>query len=151
MKDQVSNRFVILRHIPGEAFERTNETHLDWMFEVKGHLRTFSTAMVSFKDLANPRHLKALELSNHRIEYLEIRGDIGGQRGSVSEVLCGTYNVLAANEDKFFVCLEGTQNAMAFRIHCFFTRVHDEKEMPRRSASWSLKTHPNIAVYRSHS
>ena len=44
MENQTLKRFVILRHTPGELFERTEKVHLDWMFEDSAQLRTFSTS-----------------------------------------------------------------------------------------------------------
>jgi hypothetical protein len=142
MEDQTLKRFVILRHTPGELFERTEKVHLDWMFEDNGQLRTFSTSTVTLRDLLGSICLEALELPYHRKEYLEFRGDIGNQRGWVSELWRGNYDVLEKSESTFDVCLESMQATTHVRIRCCFTRDGYDQKNPRSTAVWTLKTNP---------
>ena len=143
MENQTLKRFVILRHTPGELFERTEKVHLDWMFEDSAQLRTFSTSTVTLSELLSSICLDALELPYHRKDYLEFRGDIGNQRGRVSELWRGNYEVLESSESIFDVCLEGMQDTTHVLMRCFFTRDGNDQKNTRSTVAWTLKTNPN--------
>ena len=79
-------RFVILHHAVGPQLERTDEPHLDWMFEVDGRLKTFATAVVPglvelMDEMSSPQQVPASfeiesePLAAHRLEYLTYEGD----------------------------------------------------------------------------
>ena len=113
-------RFVVLRHDVGRQFERTNKTHLDWMFESGGKLRTWTTplrrdcmhdqidhggtkSMIREKvpQFTESFELPCEPLADHRIAYLSKQGDIGGERGYVTRILAGTYEMLSEVSDRF--------------------------------------------------
>jgi len=96
-------RFVILRHEVGHDFQRTSENHCDWMFEYPTAgsvlLKTWTTACVDLNSL--PIETPALAVADHRIDYLEIQGDIGGNRGTVTQIASGRYRLLEDCSDRF--------------------------------------------------
>lgn len=94
-------RFVVLRHIVGPAFSRTDQTHLDWMFEQpsKSSLRTFSTDLVKNWDQALT--LTAIALPDHRSRYLDYEGPISDDRGSVEREFAGTFSIAQSTKDSF--------------------------------------------------
>jgi hypothetical protein len=94
-------RFVILRHEmpPGSG----RGTHFDLMLEVGGVLRTWS-----IPELPSPDKLiQAEALLDHRLAYLDYEGTVAGNRGSVSRVDEGEYEVLADSAGLWHVRLAG--------------------------------------------
>lgn len=94
-------RFVILRHEmpPGGG----RGTHLDLMLEVGGVLRTWS-----IPELPVPGQLiQAEALPDHRLAYLDYEGPVSDNRGSVSRVDEGEYEVLADSAGLWRVHLVG--------------------------------------------
>ncbi len=85
-------RFVVLRHDVGPCFERTPETHLDWMFATGNVLSTWSTELIT--DFENTFEVPCVKLADHRVVYLDREGDLGGGRGSVRKMLAGEYTQL---------------------------------------------------------
>ena len=88
------NRFVVLRHDVGPCFERTTETHLDWMFATGDALATWSTELIT--DFKKSVEMPCQKLPDHRLVYLDREGDLGGGRGSVRRVLAGEYMLLTS-------------------------------------------------------
>ena len=94
-------RFVILRHEmpPGSS----RGTHFDLMLEVGGVLRTWF-----FPELPVPGMLiQAEALPDHRLAYLDYEGPVAGNRGSVSRVGEGEYEVLVESTGLWHVRLAG--------------------------------------------
>jgi DNA polymerase Ligase (LigD) len=100
-------RFVLLYHDCPPNYMRTS--HWDFMLESGGVLRTwalerlprnwqvahFRTA-VAYPNcaLVSPDDtVAALQLSDHRLDYLELEGPMSGDRGTVRRVAAGTYRV----------------------------------------------------------
>ncbi len=79
------NRFVVLHHQFPAGHARVE--HWDLMLESEGKLKTWSLAELPRAGLVT----SAIELSDHRIEYLEYEGPVSHNRGSVTRVLAGTY------------------------------------------------------------
>ena len=102
---QAVSQFVVLRHQVGSCPTRDGVTvdsvHYDWMFLVDGALRTWSTDPID--SLMQDASISATKLPAHRAAYLEIQGDIGDNRGVVSQVARGTYEIVQASE-KMFRC-----------------------------------------------
>ena len=94
-------RFVILRHEMPPENERG--THFDLMLEVDGELRTWSLPELPAKGKAVP----AEALPDHRLAYLEYEGPVSGNRGSVSRVEQGEYEVLAESAELLRIQLAG--------------------------------------------
>lgn len=94
LEHKSGNRFVVLRHDVGPSFERTTETHLDWMFANGEALATWSTELIT--DLENSFTTPCRKLADHRLIYLDREGDIGGGRGSVQRMVAGEYKQLTS-------------------------------------------------------
>ena len=86
-------RFVILRHEmpPGQA----RGTHFDLMLEMGGVLRTWSLPEL----LEIGKVIQAEALPDHRLAYLEYEGQVSGNRGAVSRVQEGEYQVVDETAD----------------------------------------------------
>jgi hypothetical protein len=94
-------RFVILRHEMPPSSSRG--AHFDLMLEVGGGLRTWS-----IPELPAPGKLiQAEALSDHRLAYLDYEGPVSDNRGSVSRVDEGEYEVLADSAGLWHVRLAG--------------------------------------------
>ena len=87
-------RFVVLKHEVGPGFERTTQTHLDWMFATGDALATWSTELIM--DFEHSFDTPCMRLADHRLVYLDREGDLGGGRGSVRRMLAGEYIPLAS-------------------------------------------------------
>ncbi|MBC7855013.1 MAG: hypothetical protein IAF94_16400, partial [Pirellulaceae bacterium] len=81
-------RFVILRHELSPGHDR--DSHFDLMLEVSGALRTWSLPKLP----AAGKVIRAEPLPDHRLAYLDYEGSISGNRGSVSRVEEGEYEVV---------------------------------------------------------
>lgn len=128
-------RFVILEHEPGVLFARTAAIHYDWMFEVKDSLRTFATDPIDLLTQEIQSNLPATELVKHRLDYLHLRGDIGRERGCVTEIARGNYEVNKSNQDCFDVLLNFQQPRFKNPIHCHFSKRTSDSE----NSSWILE------------
>jgi len=96
-------RFVILLHECPPDYERV--THFDLMLEDDGTLRTWALDRIpAVSELAT-----ALQLADHRIDYLEYEGPISGGRGTVSQWDRGTFEWLADTADEVRVVLGGSR------------------------------------------
>ena len=81
--------------------------HWDLMLEQAGALVTWQLA-ASPADLPVGGSVPAKRLPDHRREYLSYEGPLSGNRGRVDRVDRGRYDVLAADEDRWTVVLEGS-------------------------------------------
>ncbi len=88
-------RFVVLHHC---FLDGKREDHFDLMLEQKSNLATWAIGKIP--DLGES--VSARRLPDHREVYLDYEGPISGDRGSVSRVISGTYQVIH-NRDS---CLE---------------------------------------------
>ena len=94
-------RFVILRHELPPGHDRGS--HFDLMLEVGGALRTWSLPELPTADKA----LQAEALPDHRLEYLDYEGPVSGNRGSVSRVEQGEYEVVTESSGLLTLQLAG--------------------------------------------
>lgn len=103
IKSEPPLRFVVLHHIPGQDFGRTDEEHFDWMFQSGDGLRTWASPVCRFDggDFLIP----CQSLPPHRIAYLDYEGPVSGNRGSVGRVLSGTFTVVEDLQTRFVVAL----------------------------------------------
>ena len=76
--------------------ERTSQTHLDWMFERNGRLKTFSTEVIN--PLDDHTGIVATALPDHRLQYLHYEGDIAGGRGKVTLIASGKFELIDATD-----------------------------------------------------
>ena len=135
-------RFVVLLHEPGPNSVRIQTNHLDWMFEIDGQLRTWSTDVV---DMSHEMvSTDADSLPDHRIDYLDIDGDIGQGRGSVRPIVTGIYSPVEVSEHRFAAWIESesglNQMRMMIIIQCSFDDEVPELDETRRR--WSLSLSP---------
>jgi hypothetical protein len=99
-------RFVLLYHDCPPNYERAS--HWDFMLESGDVLRTWalerlpldwraarsrtSAVHPNCPSLAVDSSVAAVQLSDHRRDYLELEGPVGGDRGTVVRVAGGTYH-----------------------------------------------------------
>jgi hypothetical protein len=114
-------RFVLLRHdLPPE---NPRGRHYDLMLERAGALRTWACERIP-GEVATPRRegeapaeparreprppkVMADELADHRLAYLDYEGPVSGNRGSVTRIDAGTYEIVAETQDKLETLLTG--------------------------------------------
>lgn len=94
-------RFVILRHETPPAAERP--THFDLMLEWGQTLRTWACPDFPVPGVA----LTIVELSPHRLAYLDYEGEVSDGRGSVTRFAAGEYDLLDERPDFVRVRLHG--------------------------------------------
>ena len=90
-------RFVILHHHTPQAYVRP--THWDLMLEDDGQLLTWALSAMPQVDCDT----EAEQLSNHRIEYLNIEGPLSGARGTVKRIEAGEFEWLVRDEDQITI------------------------------------------------
>lgn len=94
-------RYVVLHHQFPAGHAKAS--HWDLMLEWEGVLRTWSLAEV-------PRaggSYQAQQLDDHRMAYLDYEGPVSGDRGWVTRVQGGVYEVESASDDRLAVILAG--------------------------------------------
>ncbi len=130
-------RFVVLHHIPGQDFDRTDEQHFDWMFQTDDGLRTWASLVCRFD--GGDILISCQSLPLHRTAYLDYEGPIVGKqgsenRGSVRRVLSGTFTVVEDLQTRFEAVLSIDEEAK---------KLLTIKWQPDAEAAWtlSLKTH----------
>src|SRR3954469_24553164 len=89
----MNDRFVILEH--DHPF-----LHWDFMLEFENRLRTWRLATPPA-----PGAVAAEALADHRLEYLNYEGPVGGNRGHVRRWDRGTYTIEAISPDAWIVFL----------------------------------------------
>jgi hypothetical protein len=99
--DSASNRFVVLRHEPGEQSQRP--LHWDFMIEVGAALSTWALTSEPAVDLSIP----VQALADHRLAYLDFEGPISADRGSVTRWDGGTYRIVSQSADRLALELAG--------------------------------------------
>ena len=105
-------RFVILRHhFPddgkGEFFD-----HFDLMLQQDSKLATWQLEELPSSDKAVP----AKKLADHREAYLDYEGPVSGDRGSVEQVMTGTYKICEENDSCLEVLLTSSDQSMRLKI-----------------------------------
>ena len=79
------------------------DSHLDLMLESGDGLRTWSIAKFPVTGEVSP----AEELPIHRLAYLDYEGPVSNNRGEVSRVDSGTYEIQSSTEDGLTILLQG--------------------------------------------
>jgi len=92
-------RFVLLLHETPAGYPRG--THFDLMLEHDAVLRTW--AMDRWP--AAGESVLAEKLPDHRLAYLDYEGEVAGDRGSVSRVLAGEFDVVTDAEALLVIAL----------------------------------------------
>jgi DNA polymerase Ligase (LigD) len=105
-------RFVLLYHDCPPDYERPS--HWDLMLESGNALRTWALAELpeawqanESPMVANGELVKAVELADHRLAYLDYEGPVSGERGWVQRVDGGTYDTIADAKDCMEIRLDG--------------------------------------------
>jgi len=109
--------FVILQHEMPSDHERAS--HWDFMLRVDDHLRTWALA----EEPAVGTTTNALQLADHRLEYLEYEGPISGNRGSVTQWDRGSYTLIAEDLQHCDVELRGKRLVGRARLQ----RLQDQR------------------------
>ncbi|MCI0357240.1 MAG: hypothetical protein L0211_01985 [Planctomycetaceae bacterium] len=94
-------RFVILRHATPAGYARP--THFDLMFEWGDALRTWAATEFPAPGI----EACAQELAPHRLAYLDYEGEVAGDRGSVTRVAWGEYELVESSPAVVQVHLRG--------------------------------------------
>jgi hypothetical protein len=94
-------RFVVLYHEIPAGYPR--ETHFDVMLEQSGALKTWALEKIP----AAGESVSAEQLPDHRVAYLEYEGEIAGDRGRVTRVEAGSYELTTESETEIIAQLNG--------------------------------------------
>ncbi len=86
--------------MPADA---NKDSHLDLMLESGEGLRTWSFAEFP----ADGEEVVADELPVHRLAYLDYEGPVSNNRGEVSRIDGGTYEIQSAMNDVLVILLQG--------------------------------------------
>jgi hypothetical protein len=119
-------RFVILRHETPAGYERP--THFDLMLEWGDALRTWAAAELPEAGI----ELSAQELAPHRLAYLDYEGEVSGDRGSVTRIAWGEYELFESSP-------------VVIRVHLRGARVSGSLELSKAEAEtshWKLLFSP---------
>ncbi len=106
-------RFVILRH------DDSRGVHFDLMLESAEVLKTWALPQPPQSDM----EMFCEALGDHRLAYLDYEGPISGDRGSVTQWDCGTYQIIEQSKTLWTVDLQGEQLAGRVTLH----REQDEQ------------------------
>lgn len=96
-------RFVVLLHETPPGYPRG--THFDLMLEQAGVLRTWALEKLPAAD----ESVMAERLPDHRLAYLDFEGAVAGNRGQVSRVDTGDFDLVADSESALVVAIRGAQ------------------------------------------
>ena len=118
-------RFVVLLHETPPGYPRG--AHLDLMLEHAGALRTWALE----KPPLPGEIVVAERLPDHRLEYLDYEGAVSRDRGVVSRVDSGRYEILQETPTALAVRLQGQ------KIHGTVTFVADDEAGHRWRVSLS--------------
>ena len=134
-------RFVLLYHDCPPSYER--QSHWDFMLESGDVLRTWAlgelprdwTAVheltvkthANCPPLALANLVPALQLKDHRREYLQLEGPLSGDRGSVIRIAAGTYHDELEAPDEWQVRLASEDLPALIRL--FRTEADGEQWM----------------------
>jgi hypothetical protein len=100
-------RFVLLYHDCPTG--HVKPSHWDFMLEFDGKLRTWELRRLPAEwggEGEDGNILPAMRLADHRIEYLNYEGPLTGNRGSVSRVATGEFQVIENTPERLTVRLD---------------------------------------------
>jgi hypothetical protein len=111
-KSGQQKRFVILRHhFPAGAVAEFSD-HFDLMLEQESKLATWRIEAIPDPDQA----VSATRLADHRKVYLDYEGPVSGDRGTVEQVIAGTYEICQDTESCLDVLLTTTNESIRLKI-----------------------------------
>jgi hypothetical protein len=109
-------RFVILRHYFPDRFSDDQKgqffDHYDLMLEQDSKLATWQLKAIPELGQAVP----AQKLADHREVYLDYEGPIAGGRGSVEQVMTGTFEVCQRTDSCLEVVMTSGDESMRLKI-----------------------------------
>ena len=111
-------RFVLLRHEMPAGSSRGS--HFDLMLEDGDGLRTWAIE----RDVDMDQSETAVELSRHRLEYLNYEGELSGGRGTVNRIVSGKYTVVDSQSGK--LCIQIDEGPLAGELN--FVRLEDQQD-----------------------
>ena len=94
-------RYVVLYHRMPRGHQR--DSHWDVMLEDGDHLLTWALD----DSPVETRETNALQLANHRLEYLSKVGPIAGGRGTVERVAAGEFEWITLQSDAISIEVRG--------------------------------------------
>lgn len=94
-------QFVLLRHTLPEDAPR--KSHWDFMLQSGSVLRTWALERAPEDGLES----SAEQLADHRLEYLELEGELSGNRGQVSRLDRGAYQIVDESAEQLSVTIHG--------------------------------------------
>ena len=103
------------------------DSHLDLMLESGDGLRTWSIAEFP----AAGEEVVADELPIHRLDYLDYEGPVSNNRGEVSRLDRGTYEIQSETNDALLILMQGEK----YRGHLQLKRAVNK--------TWKLMLHPS--------
>ncbi len=103
-------RFVLLHHLLPESSAR--RSHFDFMIEGQDDLRTWSLATLPREGAST----FAEEIAGHRKMYLDYEGPLSDDRGSVSRVDQGSYEMITCDDSIWEGELRGRVYRGTFRF-----------------------------------
>lgn len=118
------SEFVILFHRMPELAKRTD--HWDLMIQRDDSLVTWALDSVPVAGV----DIKAVRLTNHRLEYLNFQGPLTGERGEVTQFAKGNCKWLADAETRKIIRLTGPDFVWRVTI----------TELPGQSASVGIES-----------
>lgn len=133
-----NDRFVVLYHEVGSSLSRTDQSHLDWMFESGDSLRTWASPVV--ESLENEFEIKCDRLPNHRSSYLDFEGLVEGDRGTVTRVIAGKYRLIEDRSLRFAVELSWYDPNECVAKAIFYRTTRDsESRNDEKLGTWTLR------------
>jgi len=105
-------RFVVLQHTLAEA------THWDLMLDQGEALATWQLPEnpVTLMQTGTPAPLPAQRIADHRRAYLDNEGPVSKNRGHVTRLDAGTYELLQQQTGSWTIRLAGTRLIGTFRL-----------------------------------
>lgn len=138
--------FVLLYHECPPNYERPS--HWDLMFEFGDVLRTWAleqlpgdwqaahsqtiTTIANCRSLAEKNTVAAIQLGDHRRDYLHLEGPLSGNRGNVIRVAAGAYRSESYSPDCWRIAIAGSELSGKLTL----TRSSAE------SSQWTLECRP---------
>lgn len=110
-------RFVLLRHECPPSLRKPS--HWDLMLEREGVLLTWNLQALPAAwggEAAGFEEIAATRIADHRLAYLDYEGPISGERGSVTRVDYGEYDVLGEADGALRVRLRGRRGGEVIEL-----------------------------------
>ncbi|WP_428304931.1 DNA polymerase ligase N-terminal domain-containing protein [Lacipirellula sp.] len=118
-------RFVLLHHECPPSLGKPS--HWDLMLERDSVLLTWNLLQLPIAWGGDAEAIEATRIADHRIAYLDYEGPVSGNRGIVTRVDRGEYEVLSEADDAIDVRLRGEQSQITITA-----RLPLQQQMPPR-------------------